>query len=556
MYRSMLRMKRRVVQIFLIGSLIFAGTQSFADDERYIKINRSIELFGRVYQEIINNYVDEIDPEFFMQAGIEGMLGTLDPYTNYIDENGREEVDLLTTGRYGGVGITIGVRDEQVTVTSVSDGHSAFKQGIMVGDRIISVNGGNISPLRLDEIRSKVRGEPGTVVEFMIERDSHEVPLVFTLVRESIRVRNLTFADFIGDDIVYLRLERFSRGAGGEVRNALRELNTKGSIRGIILDLRNNSGGLLDAAVEITDLFVPRGTLIVSTRGRTSDSVRRYVGSQDPLFPETPLVVLINGSSASASEIVAGAVQDLDRGVLVGTRSFGKGLVQTVSQLNPKTQLKMTTSRYYTPSGRSIQTADYLANAPRGLFAVHPDSLRQAYHTAAGRPVYEGNGILPDSAVTVRETGRYIAELNRRSMVFMFATNYIHNHPEAEDEVIVDERTIESFRNFIARKKFEYRDFTEIKLNELKEYADRENYNRQFLEALDGLDSTIEEEKKRIFERHRGDIVRELEIELAGRYRGERGKVVAELKYDPQLKTAVEIIKNKPLYQMQLTAAE
>jgi carboxyl-terminal processing protease len=548
-------LRRGGVQIFVVVLLLLAGTQSFADDERYIKINRSIELFGRVYQEIINNYVDEIDPEQFMRAGIEGMLGTLDPYTTYIDESGRDEVDLLTTGRYGGVGVTIGVRDDQVTITSVTEGYSAAKQGIMIGDRIITVSGVDVKGKRLDEIRSQVRGEPGSTVEFVIERDMQENPLTFILVRESIRVRNLTFADFIDDGIVYLKLERFSRGAGGETRNALRELKKQRDIHGIILDLRNNSGGLLDAAVEITDLFVQRGTLIVSTRGRTSDSVRRYVASQDPLFPETPLVVLINGNSASASEIVAGAIQDLDRGVLVGTRSFGKGLVQTVSQLTPYAQLKMTTSRYYTPSGRSIQTSDYFIHAPLGLFSFDPDSVKQEYRSSAGRPVIEGDGIAPDSTVDVRELSAYAQELIRRSMFFLFATDYVHSHPGQNSRVEIDDAVVDAFKEFLNRKQFKYQETGEVKLKELRTIGENEKYNSRFMENIDELETYIAAEKTRAFDRHRDEIVHELEIELAARYSGERGRIEAEFSYDTQLNAALDFLKNKTLYDLQLTVA-
>jgi carboxyl-terminal processing protease len=438
----------------------------------------------------------------------------------------------------------------------VTEGYSAAKQGVMIGDCILSVNRADVTGMRLDEIRSKVRGEPGSTVEFVIERDRRETPLTFILVRESIRVKNLTYADFIEEGIVYLKLERFSRGAGGETRNALRDLKNQRDVHGIILDLRNNSGGLLDAAVEITDIFIPRGTLIVSTRGRTSDSVRRYVASQDPLFPETPLVVLINGNSASASEIVAGAIQDLDRGVLIGTRSFGKGLVQTVSQLTSYAQLKMTTSRYYTPSGRSIQTSDYFIHAPKGLFPFDPDSLKQEYRSSAGRPVIEGNGIAPDSTVTIREVSTYITELLRRSMFFLFATEYVHSHPEQTNPVKVDESMIQAFKEFLERKKFDYLEATEIKLNELRTIAETERYNSQFLKNIGVLESYIAEEKARIFDRYRDEIAHELEVELAARYSGERGRIRTDFAYDEQLKTALEILKNKSLYEMQLTAAE
>lgn len=554
--RNFRYMHRSVFTAAVLVLLVLVTTQSFADDERYIKINRSIELFGRVYQEIINNYVDEIDPEKFMRAGIDGMLNALDPYTVYIDERGRDEVDLLTTGRYGGVGVSIGMRNGAVTITSVTEGYAAEKQGLMIGDRIISVEGVDVEDIPLSEIRSMVRGEPGTTVDLKIEREGHDGRLSFSLVRESVRVRNVSYADFIDDGIVYIKLDRFSRGAGGETRQVLRELRQNDIIDGVILDLRNNSGGLLDAAVEVTNIFVPRGSLIVSTRGRTSDSVRRYQASQEPLLPDVPLVVLINHNSASASEIVAGAIQDLDRGVLVGTRSFGKGLVQTVANLRSNSQLKITTSRYYTPSGRSIQTADYLSDAPKGLFAVDTDSLHSEYKTNAGRVVFEGKGVDPDTTVEMPGRSSYVEQLNRQAMVFMFATSLVHSGEYAEEKPAVDDTVLERFGTFLNDKGFEYTEAGEEKLDELRKIAEQENYSEQFFKDLAELELYITEDKEHAFERHRGEVKRELISELASRYNGSRGRIETELEHDRQFLTAVDLLKNKPVYEHQLSAAE
>jgi carboxyl-terminal processing protease len=550
------RVLRSARSVTLLLLLVLISTQGFADDDRYIKINRSIEMFGRVYQEIISNYVDEIDPEQFIRAGIDGMLGALDPYTVYIDESGRDEVDILTTGRYGGVGITIGYRDNALTVTSIMDGYAAQKQGLMIGDRIVSIDNEKIEGKSLTEVRSLVRGEPGSRVLFLVERQSYSEPLEFILIRESIRVQNVRYADFIEEGLVYIRLDRFSRGAGGETRNALRELNKQHSVTGVILDLRNNAGGLLDAAVEVTNIFVPRGTLIVSTRGRTADSVRRYVATQEPLLPEVPLLVLINRNSASASEIVAGAIQDLDRGVLVGTRSFGKGLVQTVAHLASNSQLKITTSRYYTPSGRSIQTAEYLAAAPKGLFPVDIDSLHTEYKTAAGRSVHDGKGIDPDSLVLQSEPSGYVDELLRKAMLFTFVTNLVHEEEFKENEPFVDDDLLDRFSDYLADQKFEYRAEEESKIAELREVAERESFGDEFIHHLTMLESFVQNERERAFERYRDEIRRELRAELAVRYAGDRGRILAELEFDNQFKAALDLIKDRPLYRLQLTAVE
>lgn len=549
-------MRRNTLTVSLLVLLMLVSTQSFAEDERYIKINRSIELFGRVYQEIINNYVDDIDPEKFMRAGIDGMLNALDPYTVYIDERGRDEVDLLTTGRYGGVGITIGLRNDAVTITSITEGYAAEKEGLMVGDIIIAVDDVEVKDIPLSEIRSMVRGEPGSTINFTIEREEFDDPLIFTLIRESIRVRNVTYADFIDDGIVYIKLERFSRGSGGETRQVLRDLRDRGMVEGVILDLRNNSGGLLDTAVEVTNIFVPRGSLIVSTRGRTRDSVRRYVATQEPLLPDVPLVVLINQNSASASEIVAGAIQDLDRGVLVGTTSFGKGLVQTVANLRPDAQLKVTTSRYYTPSGRSIQTADYMSKAPKGLFDIGIDSLQTEFKTDGGRLVYEGRGIDPDTTVTNPEQNRYMMQLNRQGMIFRFATHIVHSREYDGTQPPVDGQLLDRFQRFIIEKGFDYNGSGEDILQELREIAKKENFSQQFFNDLSAIEGYLREEKKYLFERHRGEIKRELALELASRFNGDRGRIELELESDLQFSTALDLIKNEPLYRHQLTTVD
>ncbi len=548
--------RRYVFSISLLTLLVFISTQSFADDERYLKINRSIELFGRVYQEIMSNYVDDIDPEKFMRAGIDGMLDALDPYTVYIDERGRDEVDLLTTGRYGGIGLTIGRRNGHVTITSLTEGHPAVKEGLMVGDRITAIDGISIADMSLIDIRSIVRGEPGTDINITIERETYSEPLAFTLQRESIRVQNIRFADFIDDGIVYVRLARFSRGAGGETRQTLRDLQNKDTIDGVILDLRNNSGGLLDAAVDVTNIFVPRGSLIVSTRGRTSDSIRRYVASQEPLLPDVPLVVLINENSASASEIVAGAIQDKDRGVLVGTSSFGKGLVQTVANLRSNSQLKITTSRYFTPSGRSIQTSDYLDKAPEGLYYIDDDSLRAEYKTSAGRIVQEGTGINPDTTVTLPEKSHYLEQLDDKAMIFSFVTKRVHTQDVQDGEVTLDDRMLDKFKEYLSEREFSYQEMSEKKLEELREIAEIENYSAQFFKDLDEIEAYITEDKQHVFNRHREDIKRELITEFASRYEGERGRIKKELEYDKQFLVAVELLKNKPAYRHQLTTAE
>lgn len=356
-----MKIRKYVLFLMLIAAAISTFGFIYSNRDIYFEITKNLELFGKVYKEISFNYVDEIDPQEFMRAGIKGMLSKLDPYTVFIDEKNQDDIDLLTNGKYGGVGLSIGVRNDKVTILEILDGYSAQKQGLRVGDVITSVGDKSVSVEKIDEISSLVKGEPGTSVQIKVLRSNESDTLIFNLIREEVIIKNVAFADFFPENSgnVYIKLTNFSRSAGDELRNALRELKSKKEISSIVLDLRGNPGGLLDVAVDVCDKFLNKDVLIVSTRGKDISSEKKYFANEEPLAGTEKLVVLINGNSASASEIVAGAIQDHDRGVILGTQSFGKGLVQTITPLSFNTSLKITTAKYYTPSGRCIQKVDY-----------------------------------------------------------------------------------------------------------------------------------------------------------------------------------------------------
>jgi len=535
-----------------LALLIFCGGFILLPDtDLYLKINKSIDVFGRVYREITVNYVDEIDPEKFMQAGIDGMLGTLDPYTVYIDKEEGDEVDLLTTGKYGGIGVTIGVRDGVLKVITVMDGYSAARAGITPGDRLIEVGGVAVGSKKPDEVRSLTRGEPGTEVKVVVEREGAAKPLEFTLIREEIQVKNVTYSGFIGDGIGYIRLERFSRKAGEEVRQAITEMKIQGEIKGLVLDLRGNPGGLLDAAVEVVSKFVPRGSLIVTTKGRKPEADKEYRSTEDPLLPATPLILLTDRGSASASEIVAGALQDLDRALIVGTRTFGKGLVQTILPLNFGAQLKITTARYYIPSGRSIQEIDYQHRDKNGIFATVPDSLRREFKTSKGRKEFEFGGIAPDSVVKDEDVGPMVRELIRKALFFKFANSYCSDH-KSEKITGVTPSILSAFRAFLDREKFDYQEDMEGKITDLRQLADRSHYTKDVTETLDRLEITLRKEKLHGFDRYEDHISNELNIELMARLGGDRGRIEASLKNDPQLIAAEGFLKNHKAYAKKL----
>ena len=374
----------------IVGCGFLVGFFGRSDVDLMLKTRQWIGVFGKVYTDVALNYVDPVDPEKFMHAGIDGMLKTLDPYTVYLGEKESDELDLVTTGKYAGVGITIAVRDGYITVINPMEGYSAAKQGIQTGVRILEIDGKVLKSLSTEEVREMVRGVPGTSLKMKIEREGEPKPLEFVLIREEIPVRNVTYAGFVSDGIAYIRLERFSRTAGDDVQSSIKELQRKGAVKGVVLDLRDNPGGLLDIAVDVVSKFVPESTLVVSTRGRRSDSERKYYSTETPMLGDVPLAVLVDRGSASASEIVAGAIQDIDRGVIIGTRSFGKGLVQTITRITENSSLKITSGRYYTPSGRSIQEIDYFHRTKDGVFTIKPDSARKQFKTAHNRIVLDG----------------------------------------------------------------------------------------------------------------------------------------------------------------------
>ena len=546
---------RRRTWILLAAGLALmvagAGFIFVPDTDLYLKINKGIDVFGRVYREITVNYVDEIDPEKFMQAGIDGMLGTLDPYTVYIDREEGDEVDLLTTGKYGGIGVTIGVRDGALKIITVMDGYSAARAGIVPGDRLIEVGGVPVGAKKPDEVRSLTRGEPGTEVKVTIAREGVKAPLEFTLVREEIQVKNVTYSGYVGDGIGYIRLERFSRKAGEEVRQAIKELKIQGELKGLVLDLRGNPGGLLDAAVDVVSKFVPRGSTIVTTKGRKPEADKTYQSTEEPLLPATPLVVLTDRGSASASEIVAGSLQDLDRGLIVGTRTFGKGLVQTILPLDFGAQLKITTARYYIPSGRSIQEIDYQHRDKNGVFVTVPDSLRREFHTLHGRKVFEYGGVAPDSVATEEDEGPMVRELQRRALIFKFANSYVAAH-KGVDFDSADATIQNEFRAFLEKEKFDYQEDMEGKIGDLKTVAERSHYGRSVLDELDRLEVTLQKEKLRGFDRYRDHIANELTIELRARLHGDTGRIEASLRDDRQLRVAEGLLKDHRTYERKL----
>ena len=539
--------------LFTLGVGVVVGFQMPNDDD-FFALRKNFQIFGAVYEELVNGYVDPLDPEKLMRSGIEAMLEDLDPYTIFIDEADNADIEIITRGRYGGVGLNVGIRDGKITVTSPIEGTSGYKQGVRAGDVIIEIEGKQTEGLNLVDVRHLMRGEPGTAVEITVMREGELEPLRFLLTREQVQLKNVTFAGFVDQDtlagIGYIKLERFARDAGPEVRRAILQLQHTDHLKGLILDLRDNPGGLLDAAVEITELFVPQGSSIVSTKGRLPQSERSYRSNMPPLVPDLPLVVLVNEITASASEIVAGAIQDLDRGIIVGTTTFGKGLVQIIQPLPYNTSLKLTTSKYYTPSGRSIQAIDY--GRHDGNFSTFPDSLRRTFNTTSGRSVQDGRGIEPDQEVSPSYRSELEQALERRAAFFFYANFYAANHDNVDHDLAITDEILEDFQQWLSDQQFFYRTDAERSLEALDRELQKNGYQRT-QDKMDVLREAFLNEKTADFYRHRDTLKERLRSEILARYYGESAQIVASYAHDVQVKEAVSILENAERYQQYLT---
>jgi carboxyl-terminal processing protease len=533
--------------------------------DTFFEVAKNIELLGKVYREIALNYVDEISVSEFMRAGIDGMLATLDPYTVFMDEEQSEDVEQLTTGKYAGIGVTIGTdRDGNVVIYSITDGYSAQKAGMRIGDKIVKINGIDVRRKEVSDVRALIKGEPNTEVRITVEREGERQPIEFTLIRREIQIKNVTFAGLVDDETIgYIKLERFSVNAANEVADAIRAIEdsakAKGkTLQGMVLDLRGNPGGLLDAAVNVASKFVEQGSVIVTTKGRDSLRIKNYTSSAPPLLKDLPLAVLINSNSASASEIVAGAIQDLDRGIIVGMRSFGKGLVQTITRLPYNTSLKITTAKYYTPSGRLIQEVDYFhrnkREGKRTVFVNEPDTVRHAFKTKAGRIVYDGGGIAPDIEVPDETPSVVELALYRRSAFFRFANQYQAKHPVMPKDFKADDKLFAEFKAFLDRDNFSYDSEGERKMAELLEIAAKYDYQDDVRKQIQALQTAIAAEKEKELIRQKSRILSILEREILTRYHGDSAGLQVALKSDRQLKAAIAVLKDQKKYKAMLAA--
>jgi carboxyl-terminal processing protease len=539
--------KMKTAAFVVLATVLFSGFFP-SDTDIYFRIAKSIETFGKVYKEVSINYVEKINPEEFMLSGIKGMLSQLDPYTVYIDSKDQRDLDIMTSGKYGGIGITVSFDESKATVVDLVEGYSAQKQGIRIGDVIKKVNDVDIDPSNNDYMNLIQKGDPGTSVTLTIQREGSDELLKFVLVREEIEIKNVTYCAFVPENSnnAYIKLSGFTRTAGEEVKNAINELNKAKTINSIILDLRDNPGGLLEAAVDVCEKFLKKGVKVVSVIGRDSTGKKDYYSQEEPLAGNLPLAVLVDNGSASASEIVAGAIQDHDRGLIVGETTYGKGLVQGIIPLSGSSSLKITTARYYTPSGRCIQKINY--SDKNKVFELQGKNKINQFFTDRKRKVFSAGGIVPDSTVKDRRLSPFFYQLLGEGMFFKFATHYFNQNPGLNIKSLDGNKLFAGFAGFMKSQKFSHTPRSIRMAEQLKKALTDDKYDGKAGTELDHLIAELEKSKDSELERFKDEIIPELKDELAERIAGRKGMIKETLKEDPQFKTALSLISNNKVY--------
>lgn len=542
-------MWRRFKWPVTLALLIVISFAFRAPAEKYFEVAKSLDIFATLFKEVNAYYVDEVEPEKLVRKGIDAMLESLDPYTDYISEDEMESFRISTTGQYGGVGAMIGIINNKVVITQPYKGFPAYKSGINVGDELIEIDGKNVQGKRTSEVSTLLKGQPKTPVEIKVRRYGKKDDLVFKVTREKINVSNVAHYGLIGSDIAYIRLDDFTPGASYEVADALIELKEKGAKK-LILDLRENPGGLLHEAVNIVSLFIPKGMEVVSTKGKVDEWNKIYKTLNNPLDTEIPMVVLTSEGSASASEIVAGTLQDYDRAVLIGGKTFGKGLVQTTRPLSYNAQLKVTTAKYYIPSGRCIQALDYTHRKEDGTVVRIADSLKVQYKTKNGRLVYDGGGLDPDITVEDHYIGTITSELVDSGLIFEYATRYCgeNEKPASLSGFSLSDKEYDSFVKWLKTQNFNYTTSLERNTQQLIETAKNERVYPDLEIYLDGLRNKIEANKSSDYVRFKSEIKDLLEQQIAFHYDLEAGRAQIGLSRDEDIIAAKKVLKDTSAY--------
>ena len=522
--------------------------------ERYFEIAKNLDIFATLFKEVNAYYVDEVDPDRLIRTGIDAMLESLDPYTNYIPEEEIESFRTLTTGQYAGIGALIGNIHGKIVITMPYEKFAANKAGLKIGDEIISVNDVNIAGKSVSEISSLLKGQAKTQVKIKVKRYGHDEPLTFEFNREKITVGNVPYYGMLDEAVGYIKLDDFTPGAGKEVAEAVKELKEKGA-KSMILDLRSNPGGLLSEAVNVSNVFIPKNKEVVSTKGKVSEWNKTYKTLNNPVDTDMPLVVLINGGSASASEIVSGVIQDYDRGVLVGSKTFGKGLVQTTRPLTYNSQLKVTTAKYYIPSGRCIQALDYTHRNDDGSVDTVPDSLKVEFKTKKGRSVFDGGGLDPDIEVDDDFLAPITISLVSKGHVFNFSTEFYYKNIERISSVDFEltDSDYEVFKEWLANKDYDYVTTVEKTLDKLETSAKKEKYYDDISRQLIDLKKKVMHNKEVDLQTFSDQVKQVLREEIVSRAFLEKGSIQASFNADQDIVNSHQILVDDSRYSRLLS---
>ena len=541
-------MKNKFKVLVLVVSLGVTSIFSTSFVDNYFEIAKNLDIFTTLYKQLNTFYVDETNPGDLMKKGIDEMLKSLDPYTSYIPESEMEDFKFQTTGQYGGIGAMITKVDDYVLISEPYENFPAQKAGLLAGDKILEINGVSAKGKTTKEVSKVLKGQPNTSVAILIERPHIDNPFEVRFERKKISVPSITYAEYLQDGIAYIRLRSFTRNCANDLKNTIIKLKKEQEFNGIVLDLRSNPGGLLNESVDIVNLFVEKGEEVVSTKGRIKSKSKSYFANKKPLDTDVPIVVLINSASASASEIVSGALQDLDRGIVIGQRSYGKGLVQQTKKLSYNTQLKLTIAKYYIPSGRCIQALDYSDRNEDGSVGKIPDSLMTTFFTKNGREVKDGGGILPDIVMNSDKYGMIIVSLLKERLFFDYATEYKFLNDSISNDFIFSDDDFEKFKTYLADKEYAYKTETENILEKLKKESELEGYFSSFSDEYDNLFSKMQENKNDDLYKNKDDIKQILTGEILSRYYYQKGRIKAGLNFDTEVEKAIDILKDKKQY--------
>ncbi len=550
-------MKRAIIRFFARGGALLAAAAVVATGVWAVKddfgLGRNMEIMVNMMRELSTQYVDEVSPDKLMSDGAAGMVRNLDPYTNYMSEEGMDEFEVMATGKYGGVGATIRMRRDSsgVVVAQPYKGSPSDLAGLKIGDRFVRIDGEDVTKCTTSEISSKLKGDPGTKVRLAVERLMTGEVEEMELTRARIAIPGVPYAGFVADSIGYIRHNDFTDGCYDEMRAAVERLRADGRLKGLILDYRDNGGGSVPEAIKILSMFLPKGTEVLTMKGRTERSMHTYATESNPVLPDVPMVVLINGNTASASEIVSGALQDTDRAVLMGQRSYGKGLVQTLVPLGYNAYLKLTTAKYYIPSGRCVQRINYSAHNDKSGAEVVPDSLIREFSTRNGRKVYDGKGLMPDVKTDPEYISTFAVMLYNLGYVEEFLDGYMRRHPDMTVDnasFAISDADYEDFVKFMEDKEVPYESQTRMALDLLKRTSKEERYDSEFADELQRIESKLKDQKTDNLRHYRAEIAELLDNDIVLRHNYYEGVIEHNLVSDSTVMKAVELLRDGGRY--------